>query len=104
MGVEWWRWAPTERSGGGKPKLDKLILRPMPDPATRLAALQSGEAQWAEVPPPDSVPQLRSAGFHVVVKPFPQSLLFFLDPYGPPLNDGKVRQALRRPSHILSRS
>ncbi len=80
---------------GGKPKLDKLILRPMPDPATRLAALQSGEVQWAEVPPPDSVAQLRSSGFNVLLKQYPHTILIFLNLKDPPFDNPKVRQALQ---------
>src|SRR5205814_2364767 len=78
---------------GGKPKLDKLILRPMPDPATRLAALQSGEVQWAEVPPPDSVAQLRASGFNVLLKQYPHTILFFLNLNDPPFNNPKLLQA-----------
>jgi peptide/nickel transport system substrate-binding protein len=85
---------PNAEYWGGKPNLDKLVLRPMPDPATRLAALQSGEVLWAEVPPPDSVPQLRSSGFNVQLKPYPHTILFFLNAYDPPFNNPKVRQAL----------
>jgi len=80
---------------GGKPKLDKLILRPMPDPATRLAALQSGEVQWAEVPPPDSVAQLRAGGFNVLLKQYPHTILFFLNLNDPPFDNVKVRQAMQ---------
>jgi peptide/nickel transport system substrate-binding protein len=80
---------------GGKPKLDKLIIRPMPDPATRLAALQSGEVLWAEVPPPDSVPQLRSAGYNILLKPYPHTIVFFLNMYQKPFDNPKVREALQ---------
>jgi peptide/nickel transport system substrate-binding protein len=80
---------------GGKPKLDKLILRPMPDPATRLAALQSGEVQWAEVPPPDSVAQLRATGYNVLLKQYPHTILIFLNLNDPPFDNPKVRQALQ---------
>ncbi len=86
---------PNAEYWGGKPKLDKLILRPMPDPATRLAALQSGEVQWAEVPPPDSVAQLRSSGFNVLLKQYPHTILIFLNLNDPPFNNPKVRQALQ---------
>ncbi|MGE3914044.1 MAG: ABC transporter substrate-binding protein [Chloroflexota bacterium] len=79
---------------GGKPKLDKLILRPMPDPATRLAALQSGEVQWAEVPPPDSVASLRASGFNVLLKQYPHTILIFLNVQDAPFDNPKVRQAL----------
>jgi peptide/nickel transport system substrate-binding protein len=86
---------PNAEYWGGKPKLDKLILRPMPDPATRLAALQSGEVQWAEVPPPDSVAQLRSSGFNVLLKQYPHTILVFLNLNDPPFDNPKVRQALQ---------
>jgi peptide/nickel transport system substrate-binding protein len=80
---------------GGRPKLDKLVLRPMPDPATRLAALQSGEVQWAEVPPPDSVKQLRDSGYNVLLKQYPHTILLFLNIIDPPFDNPKVRQALQ---------
>jgi peptide/nickel transport system substrate-binding protein len=51
-------WNPNRR-----PKVDKLVFLPMPEPTTRLAALRSGQVDWIEVPPPDAIPQLKSAGF-----------------------------------------
>jgi len=30
------------------PKIDKLVLLPMPEPTTRLAALRSGQVDWIE--------------------------------------------------------
>jgi peptide/nickel transport system substrate-binding protein len=86
---------PNESYWRGKPKLDKLILRPMPDPATRLAALQSGEINWAEVPPPDSVDQLSKQGFNVILKQYPHTIIFALNTYDKPFNDIRVRQALQ---------
>src|SRR5204862_252892 len=44
------------------PKLDKMVLLPMPEATTRLGALRSGQADWIEVPPPDAVPSLKGAG------------------------------------------
>ena len=35
------------------PKLDKVVLFPMPEANTRLAALRSGQVDWIEVPPPE---------------------------------------------------
>ena len=32
----------------GPPKLERVIVRPVPEAASRLAALRSGEVQWAE--------------------------------------------------------
>jgi ABC-type transport system substrate-binding protein len=34
------------------PKIDKMLLTPMPEPTTRLAALRSGQVDWIEVPRP----------------------------------------------------
>ena len=39
-----------------KPKLDRILLLPMPEANTRLAALRSGQVDWIEVPPPDAIP------------------------------------------------
>jgi peptide/nickel transport system substrate-binding protein len=86
---------PNENYWKGRPKLDKLVLRPMPDPATRLAALQSGEVNWAEVPPPDSVKQLSDKGFNVLLKQYPHTIIFSLNTYDKPFSDPKVRQALQ---------
>jgi peptide/nickel transport system substrate-binding protein len=78
----------------GKPKLDKIVLKPMPDPATRLAALQSGDIIWAEVPPPDSVAQLKGQGFNIITGQYPHTILFFLNLAEPPFDNVKARQAL----------
>ncbi|MCB1744852.1 MAG: 4-phytase, partial [Gammaproteobacteria bacterium] len=39
---------------GRVPKLDRMVLYPMPEATTRLAALRSGQVDWIEVPPPDA--------------------------------------------------
>ena len=38
------------------PKLDKVLLFPMPEAATRTAALLAGQVDWIEVPAPDAIP------------------------------------------------
>ena len=43
-----------------KPKLDRILLLPMPEANTRLAALRSGQVDWIEVPPPDAIPSLKA--------------------------------------------
>ena len=53
------------------PKLDKMVLFPMPEATTRLAALRSGQVDWIEVPPPDAVPSLKAAGFEIVTNSYP---------------------------------
>lgn len=39
---------------GGKPFLDRLIFRPIPETAVRMAELESGGVQFVAYPPPDS--------------------------------------------------
>ncbi len=84
----------NEEYWGGRPKLDRLILYPMPEPATRLAALQSGQIDWAEVPPPDSYAQLEAQGFNILLNPYPHVITYQLNTYKEPFDDIRVRQAL----------
>jgi ABC-type transport system substrate-binding protein len=76
-------------------KLDKVILYPMPEATTRLAALRSGQVDWIEVPPPDAVPSLKGAGFEVVTGVYPHvwPWVFNLAKPDSPFRDVKVRQA-----------
>jgi peptide/nickel transport system substrate-binding protein len=48
------------------PKVDKLILIPMPEALTRTNALLAGQVDLIETPAPDAVPQLKSAGMRIV--------------------------------------
>jgi hypothetical protein len=51
------------------PKLDRLVVYPMPEATTRVAALRSGQVDWIEIPPPDAIPSLRAAGFQISLWP-----------------------------------
>jgi peptide/nickel transport system substrate-binding protein len=77
------------------PKLDKIVLFPMPESTTRLAALRSGQVDWIEVPPPDAVPSLKSAGFEVVTNSYPHVWPWVLNlaKDDSPFRDVRVRQA-----------
>jgi ABC-type transport system substrate-binding protein len=76
------------------PKLDKLIVYPMPEPTTRMAALRSGQVDWIEVPPPDGIDPLRQAGFTISLKPYPHTWPYVLNTEpGSPFHDVRVRQA-----------
>ena len=44
------------------PKLDKMVVYPMAESTTRVAALRSGQVDWIEVPPPDSIPVAEAGG------------------------------------------
>jgi ABC-type transport system substrate-binding protein len=75
------------------PKADKVILLPMPEATTRLAALRSGQVDWIEVPPPDAIPGLRQSGFQISLRPYPHNWTHTLNLSRPPWDDKLVRQA-----------
>ena len=76
------------------PKLDKLMVYPMPEATTRLAALRSGQVDWIEVPPPDAIPSLKAAGFQISLWPYPHTYPYVLNTLpGSPFADVRVRRA-----------
>jgi peptide/nickel transport system substrate-binding protein len=76
------------------PRLDRLILLAMPDANTRVAALLSGQIDWVEAPPPDTVPRLKQQGMQIVSNVYPHVWPFWLS-YTPdsPFRDIRVRKA-----------
>jgi peptide/nickel transport system substrate-binding protein len=88
---------PSDWASGGKMvKVDRVEWLVVPDYATAAAAMQSGEDDWWESPPPDLWPALE-ANSDIVLAP--------LDPLGwtgslhfnhlyPPFNNVKMRQAV----------
>jgi peptide/nickel transport system substrate-binding protein len=75
------------------PKADKVILLPMPEVTTRLAALRTGQVDWIEVPPPDAIPVLRRAGFQIFLRSYPHVWPYSLNLKIPPWDNKLVRQA-----------
>lgn len=77
------------------PKLEKMVVYPMPEATTRVAALRSGQVDWIEVPPPDAIPSLRQAGFHISLWPYPHTYPYVLncDPSSI-FRDVRLRRAL----------
>jgi ABC-type transport system substrate-binding protein len=76
------------------PKLDKLVLIPLPEPNTRVAALRSGQVNWIEAPAPDSVKSLKEAGFKIITNSYPHNWTWHLSRVeGSPWNDIRVRKA-----------
>ncbi len=43
-------------------KYDRLVLLPMPEAATRTAALLTGQVNFVEAPSPDAIPKLKKRG------------------------------------------
>jgi len=78
------------------PKTDRLVLIPMPEANTRVAALLSGQVDWIEAPPSDAIPQLRVKGFQITSNPYPHTWPWQLNVLpGSPFADKRVRQALQ---------
>ena len=82
-------WNPARR-----PKLQQLVLIPMPEAVTRTAALRSNQVDWIEAPAPDTIGSLRQANFQIVTNSYPHTWIWHLSrAEGSPWNDIRVRQA-----------
>jgi peptide/nickel transport system substrate-binding protein len=79
-----------------KAKVDSVVLLPIPEVNSRLAALRSGQVDWIEVPPPDGIASLKSAGFTITTGSYPHVWPWFynIGATNSPFKDVKVRQAL----------
>ncbi|MGH2342486.1 ABC transporter substrate-binding protein [Segnochrobactraceae bacterium EtOH-i3] len=76
------------------PKLDEVILLPVPDPSARVAALRAGQVDWAEAPAPDAIPSLEGAGFEIASNVYPHVWPWhFSMVEGSPWTDIRVRKA-----------
>ena len=78
------------------PKLDRVLLLPIPDANQRVAALLTGQANFIEAPPPDAIPKLRQERMAIVTNPYPHIWPYILRSAGEntPLTDVRVRRAL----------
>jgi len=76
------------------PKTDRIVLIPIPDAMTRANALLNGQVDIIETPPPDVLPQLKSAGFKLVTNVTPHVWPYHFSTYpGSPWADIRVRKA-----------
>lgn len=76
------------------PKVDKLVLLPVPEANARTAALLSGQVDWIEAPAPDAVPQIKQRGFVITANEQPHVWPWqFSRVEGSPWNDIRVRKA-----------
>ena len=77
-----------------KPKLDRVVLVPMPEASARTAALLSGQVDWIEAPAPDAMTQIKSKGFVLYTNAQPHVWPWqFSFVEGSPWTDKRVRQA-----------
>ena len=76
------------------PKIDKVVMLPMPEANARTAALLGGQVDWIEAPSPDAMPQITQRGFKVYSNAQPHVWPWQLSfAEGSPWLDKRVRQA-----------
>ena len=77
-----------------RPKVDRVVLLPLPEANARTAALLSGQVDWIEAPAPDSVPQIKQRGFTMYTNAQPHVWPWQLSfREGSPWVDRRVRHA-----------
>ena len=80
---------------GGAPKLEKIILKSIPEPSARLMALQSGTVDIADDLDPDSIALVKQdANLAVIERPSINVGYLALNTAKPALQDARVRQAI----------
>lgn len=81
---------------GGKPKIDKVTFRCIPEDASRISALQSGEVDIISSVPTSQIDLLKSSSnLKVVEKPTSRVIYIGMNTYlDSPLKNVKVRQAI----------
>jgi len=76
------------------PKIDRVVMLPMPEANARTAALLGGQVDWIEAPSPDAVPQIQNRGFIIYINPQPHVWPWqFSFVEGSPWLDKRVRYA-----------
>lgn len=76
------------------PKLDRMVLVPLPEPNARTAALMSGQVDWIEAPAPDTIPAIQGNGFVITQNAYPHNWTWHLSRLNnSPWNDIRVRKA-----------
>jgi peptide/nickel transport system substrate-binding protein len=79
---------------GKVPKLDRITVDLIPDPAARTAALRSGRVDWIEAAQPDDFASLKAAGFVTTGNSFDWEWSWQLMTKEKPFDDIRVRQAM----------
>jgi peptide/nickel transport system substrate-binding protein len=82
----------------GKPKIDQIFIRFVPDDASQTAALKAGEGELGTFPSMSDIPTFQQAGIEVisVFSGYNEGIYFNLDSKlgNPALQDVRVRQAI----------
>jgi peptide/nickel transport system substrate-binding protein len=86
---------------GEKAKLDRIILKSIPEPSARLMALQSGTVDIADDLDPDSINLVKKEAKHAIIeRPSINVGYLALNTDKPALKDPRVRQAI---SHAIDK-
>jgi len=76
------------------PKTPELVLIPVPDANTRVAALRSGQVDLVDTLPTDAIPSLQAAGFNIIENTYPHTWIWRLNfTEDSPFSDIRVRKA-----------
>jgi len=76
------------------PKIDRVVMLPMPEANSRTAALLGGQVDWIEAPAPDAIPQITQRGHKIYSNAQPHVWPWQLSfAEGSPWLDKRVRQA-----------
>jgi peptide/nickel transport system substrate-binding protein len=90
----WWGTDVPADQGGTGPKVDKVVIRSIPDNTSRVAALTGNQLSAADGLVPDDVPTVREAGLEVEFRP-PNTIGYLaMNTQKEPFNDVNVRQAI----------
>ena len=87
--------APHDGYWAGKPPLDRIIFRYVPEAATRVSALQSGEVDVINGVPTHLIAQIEADdGLQILSSPSLRPMGFALQTTIPPLDNVEIRRAL----------
>jgi peptide/nickel transport system substrate-binding protein len=76
------------------PKIDRMVLLPIPDAVNRTSAMLAGQLDWIEAPAPDLIPALKAAGMQIVTNAYPHTWPYWLSRTpDSPFNDIRIRKA-----------
>jgi ABC-type transport system substrate-binding protein len=77
-----------------RPKIDRVVMLPLPEANSRTAALMSGQVDWIEAPAPDAFETIKGRGFIIYSNEQPHVWPWQLSfKEGSPWLDARVRQA-----------
>lgn len=79
---------------GGAPKLDQVIFKPAPEASTRVAMLETGDADIIANVPPELTNRIEASDL-ARIEQVPSLRMIFVEfnPFEPPFDDVRVRQA-----------